>query len=67
MPHVKTYPGGGSHASLHRLDSQPPLLLAGVPAGVTIPAQPRIIDIAPLCQAILEQRELVTLPVATCS
>ena len=67
VPHVKTYPGGGSHASLHRLDSQPPLLLAGVPAGVTVPAQPRIVDIAPLCQAILEQRELVTLPVATCS
>ena len=48
VPYEKTNPSGGSHASLHRLDSQPPLLVAGAPQHVTIPEQPRIIDIAPL-------------------
>jgi hypothetical protein len=30
-----------------------PLLLAGVPAGVTLPKQPRAVDVAPLCLAVL--------------
>lgn len=53
VPHIKAYAGGGSHASLHRLDSQPPLIVGGVPAGVIVPEFPRIIDIVPLCLACL--------------
>ena len=49
IPAIKPYPGGGSHASLHRLDSQPPLIVAGAPENVAVPEFPRIIDIAPLC------------------
>ena len=49
VPHIKPYLGGGSHASLHRLDSQPPLILAGAPKNVAVPEFPRIIDIVPLC------------------
>ncbi len=54
VPHAKTNPDGGSHASLHRLDSQPPLFVAGAPEQVTIPAYPRIIDVAPLCRACVK-------------
>lgn len=55
VPRSKVNEGGGSHASLHRLDSQPPLFVAGAPDGLTVPEFPRIIDIAPLCRAALEQ------------
>ncbi|MCB8928818.1 MAG: alkaline phosphatase family protein [Ardenticatenaceae bacterium] len=55
VPPMKLYTNGGSHASLHRLDSQPPLLLAGIPEGVPIPQYPRIVDVAPLCRACLQQ------------
>lgn len=57
VPHVKTNANGGSHASLHRLDSQPPLFVAGAPASVIIPEFPRIIDVAPLCQACVRASE----------
>jgi hypothetical protein len=30
-----------------------PLLLAGAPDGVTLPEQPRAVDVAPLCLAVL--------------
>lgn len=53
IPHVEVYNDGGSHAALHRLDSEPPLFVAGAPAGVEIPEFPRIIDIAPLCRAFV--------------
>jgi hypothetical protein len=45
--------GGGSHGSLHALDSTSPLLMAGAPPEVTIPSHPRTIDVAPLCLSIL--------------
>lgn len=54
LPQEKTHPAGGSHASLHRLDSQPPLLVAGAPQSVAVPEFPRITDIAPLCHALLK-------------
>ncbi len=54
MPHMTSYAGGGSHASLHRLDSQPPLIVGGLPDEVTVPQFPRITDIVPLCLACLQ-------------
>ncbi len=54
VPYIKPHIGGGSHASLHRLDSQPPLMVAGVPDKITVPEFPRITDIAPLCLASLQ-------------
>lgn len=55
VPLMKAYVGGGSHASLHRLDSQPPLLVAGAPDHVKIPEFPRIVDVAPLCRACIAE------------
>ena len=51
VPGVSPYPGGGSHASLHRLDSEPPLFVAGAPESVIIPDHPRITDVLGLCRA----------------
>ncbi|HMQ35019.1 MAG TPA: alkaline phosphatase family protein [Chloroflexaceae bacterium] len=45
--------GGGSHGALHACDSLVPLLLAGAPPGVAMPAHPRTVDVAPLCLAAL--------------
>ncbi|MEW4527412.1 alkaline phosphatase family protein [Maioricimonas sp. JC845] len=44
---------GGSHGTLHRLDSISPLIVAGAPDDVEIPPHPRSVDIAPLCLTIL--------------
>jgi hypothetical protein len=52
MPRIKLHPGG-SHGSLHKEDSTMPLLLAGAPAGVSLPEHPRIVDVAPLCLDVL--------------
>jgi hypothetical protein len=52
LPRITLHPAG-SHGSLHKDDSTMPLLLAGAPAGVTLPAQPRAVDIAPLCLDVL--------------
>lgn len=45
---------GGSHASLHAGDSIVPLILAGAPEGITLPAYPRTVDLVPLCLTILD-------------
>lgn len=45
--------GGGSHGSLHALDSTSPILLSGAPEGVSLPEHPRSIDILPICLEIL--------------
>ena len=58
VPSIKQYANGGSHASLHRLDSQPPLFIAGAPKSVKIPDFPRTIDIVPLCRAVLKAAEV---------
>lgn len=52
LPRIKLHPAG-SHGSLHKDDSTMPLLLAGAPAGVTLPEQPRAVDVAPLCLDVL--------------
>ncbi len=53
VPGIKTHPGG-SHGSLHALDSTAPLIAAGVPANVEVPVRPRTTDIAPLCLKLLD-------------
>lgn len=52
-PRTGTHPGG-SHGALHLGDSQVPLILAGLPHGITVPAQPRAVDVAPICLDILQ-------------
>jgi hypothetical protein len=44
---------GGSHGSLHREDSQVPLIVAGLPDDVSVPVPPRTVDVAPLCLGAL--------------
>ena len=41
--------GGGSHGSLHVLDSVSPLWVAGPPEGLAIPNQARAVDVVPIC------------------
>ncbi|MCB0167342.1 MAG: alkaline phosphatase family protein [Anaerolineae bacterium] len=45
--------GGGSHGSLHKLDSTSPLLIAGAPVDLELPVQPRAVDITPVCLSLL--------------
>ncbi len=52
VPRTETHPGG-SHGSLHALDSISPLITAGLPAGMTTPRFPRSRDIVPLSLQIL--------------
>ncbi len=54
IPEIELYADGGSHASLHKQDSQAPLFVAGAPPKVDIPRLPRITDVASLCTACLE-------------
>lgn len=49
MVHVN----GGSHGSLHRLDSEIPLVLAGAPQRIQLPPATRTVDVLPLCLSIL--------------
>lgn len=44
---------GGSHGSLHALDSTSPLITAGLPDGITIPDPVRTVDLVPLMLASL--------------
>ncbi|MFG0334837.1 MAG: alkaline phosphatase family protein [Maioricimonas sp. JB049] len=44
---------GGSHGTLHELDSISPLIVAGAPGNVTVPEHPRNVDVTPLCLRIL--------------
>lgn len=54
LPHTSTHTGGGSHGSLHALDSIVPLLVAGAPAELTLPDRPlRSVDVTPLCLSVL--------------
>jgi hypothetical protein len=53
LEHTDIHQGGGSHGSLHVLDSLSPLIMAGAPEGVELPQQPRLVDVAPLCLTVL--------------
>lgn len=53
LEHTLVHAGGGSHGSLHVLDSVSPLWVAGAPAELALPAQPRSVDVAPLCLKVL--------------
>lgn len=52
VPETSVHPGG-SHGTLHLLDSISPLICAGLPETVSVPRNPRSIDIAPLCLSTL--------------
>ena len=45
---------GGSHGSLHALDSTSPLIAAGLPPSITLPEKMRSVDVTPLCMMILD-------------
>lgn len=45
--------GGGSHGSLHRLDSLSPLIIGGVEADFPLPERTRLVDVTPLCLKLL--------------
>ncbi len=47
LPGTETH-AGGSHGSLHRLDSTSPLIAAGLPEGIALPQFPRTVDFVPL-------------------
>ncbi len=49
IPETSVHVGGGSHGSLHRLDSVSPLIIAGHRSNLEIPKQPRSVDVLPLC------------------
>lgn len=53
LEHTGLHAGGGSHGSLHALDSTSPLIVAGAPDGLTLPEHPRAVDVAPICLSIL--------------
>lgn len=44
---------GGSHGTLHELDSTVPLIAAGLPADLRLPHHMRSVDVAPLCASVL--------------
>ncbi|MCA9260300.1 MAG: alkaline phosphatase family protein [Planctomycetales bacterium] len=52
LPETNTY-DGGSHGSLHALDSTSPLFAAGFDANVEIPTTMRSVDLMPLCMTNL--------------
>ena len=52
LPKTQTHPGG-SHGSLHALDSTSPLFAAGLPEGVVVPSPVRTIDFTPLALAAI--------------
>ena len=53
LPRTTTHPGG-SHGSLHVLDSASPLFHAGLPEDVRVPEEVRTVDVIPLALACLK-------------
>jgi hypothetical protein len=53
LPGGHVHVGGGSHGALHALDSLSPIVFAGAPRGVALPAAMRSIDLAPICLRVL--------------
>ncbi|MEZ4615978.1 MAG: alkaline phosphatase family protein [Caldilineaceae bacterium] len=54
LEHTLIHAGGGSHGSLHELDSRSPLWIAGAPHDFSLPPQLRSVDVVPLCLSILD-------------
>lgn len=52
LPGIAAHPGG-SHGSLHAIDSTSPLIAAGLPDGVSIPDPVRTVDVVPLMSQVL--------------
>jgi len=52
LPRTTTHVGG-SHGSLHKLDSASPLIFGGLPDDVTVPEHPRTVDVVPLAMQSL--------------
>ena len=60
LPETSCYEGG-SHGSLHSLDSTSPLIAAGLPPSISLPEKIRSVDVTPLCLMVLDidsQRQL---------
>ncbi|NDJ87288.1 MAG: hypothetical protein GYB66_15525, partial [Chloroflexi bacterium] len=53
IPGIDAHAGGGSHGSLHSLDSSPPMFVAGTTSDIQLPQHPRSIDLVPLSLKIL--------------
>ena len=53
LAETNIHTGGGSHGSLHLLDSTSPLIVAGAPENIEMPSHPRSVDITPLCLSML--------------
>ncbi len=53
LPETSCYEGG-SHGSLHALDSISPLIAAGMPTALKLPEKMRSVDIVPLCLKLLD-------------
>ncbi|NNJ27140.1 alkaline phosphatase family protein [Alienimonas chondri] len=52
LPRTTTH-FGGSHGSLHQLDSASPLIFGGLPDDVAMPDHPRTVDVVPLAMRCL--------------
>jgi len=53
IPGIDAHTGGGSHGSLHVLDSSSPIIASGLPEGVHLPDHPRIVDLVAICMKAL--------------
>ena len=53
VPGGEAHLGGASHGALHKLDSLSPVLVAGGGVRHHLPANMRLVDVAPLCMQLL--------------
>lgn len=53
IPGQSVHHRGGSHGTLHALDSIVPLLICGAPDRPPLQTTPRIVDVTPLCAEVL--------------
>ena len=54
VPGGKAHVGGASHGALHALDSLSPVIITGGPVRPQLPRHLRLVDIAPICMALLQ-------------
>lgn len=55
LPKTSIHAAGGSHGSLHHLDSTVPLIVSAAPDALAMLENPRTIDVMPLCMLLLNQ------------